>query len=723
MIKRFTLLFMLLGACCLASAANYLTFTAEEDNSSFYPELKPYIEENTEFADNPPSIQYSLDDGGTWTEFQFPKDEPVVLAKKGDKVLLRGNNSHGLSPEFQHYVQFVMTGSIAASGNIQTLIDTTGESLKALPFEYLFKDCTSLTKAPDLPATVLTENCYYEMFSGCTNLTQAPKTLPATQARFGCYNKMFEGCTSLTKTPELFAFADSEFDNEESYTKMFSGCTSLSEIRVNFTEWPECYDWVDDVAPTGTFICPNGLPLEYGASRIPKGWTVNRPANYLTFTAETDSSTFSIFNELDVVSRQYIPDIQYSMDNGETWDTLPVRESILLAKKGDKALLRGDNPHGFSKDLSNYTYFQMTGSIAASGSVMSLIDNTGESVTLPDSSGFFNLFAGCSSLTQAPKLPATQLSRYCYRGMFERCSGLTKAPKLPATTLEEGCYMGMFAECTSLTQAPELPAATLAEYCYARMFSECSSLTQAPELPATELDKNCYRMMFDRCSSLTQAPELSATTLAEECYAGMFSNCTSLTQAPKLPATTLAEECYVGMFLGCASLTEAPELPATTLARNCYMQMFKECSNLSYIKVNFTQWPELLLECSTRLDDDTPCDTTYMGWVADVAPTGTFVCPEALPEEYGPQRIPQGWTVKAFGGVGTENFSSTGLAIWNEGRTLFVRGAEGLVEVYNLNGQLLRAAQGKDNETIRFIMPAEGMFVVKTETKSVKVIL
>ena len=112
-----------------------------------------------------------------------------------------------------------------------------------------------------------------------------------------------------------------------------------------------------------------------------------------------------------------------------------------------------------------------------------------------------------------------------------------------------------------------------------------------------------------------------------------------------------------------------------------------------------------------------------MGWVDGVAPTGTFVCPKALPEEYGPQRIPQGWRVEAFGGVGTENFSSTGLAIWNEGRTLFVRGAEGLVEVYDLNGKLLRSAQGRENETVRFVLPGKGTYVVKTETKSVKVIL
>ena len=37
----------------------------------------------------------------------------------------------------------------------------------------------------------------------------------------------------------------------------------------------------------------------------------------------------------------------------------------------------------------------------------------------------------------------------------------------------------MFIGCTSLTQAPVLPAETLAEDCYYNMFTKCTSLTNA----------------------------------------------------------------------------------------------------------------------------------------------------------------------------------------------------------------------------------------------------
>ena len=147
-------------------------------------------------------------------------------------------------------------------------------------------------------------------------------------------------------------------------------------------------------------------------------------------------------------------------------------------------------------------------------------------------------------------------------------------------TMAKFCYSQMFYGCTSLTQAPELPATTLAYYCYSQMFSGCTSLTQAPELPATTLAKSCYFSMFSNCTALTQAPTLPATTLEADCYSNMFYGCTSLTQAPALTATTLTEGCYGGMFSGCTALTQAPALPATTLENACYRSMFQGCTSL-----------------------------------------------------------------------------------------------------------------------------------------------
>ena len=329
-------------------------------------------------------------------------------------------------------------------------------------------------------------------------------------------------------------------------------------------------------------------------------------ANYLTFTAEADNSAFGIKNE-----GGNDPQIEYSLNKGKSWKSLKADTLISLRRKGKKALLRSMNPEGFSRKgrtkETAYTYFVMTGSIAASGSVMSLLDGKGETTAIPSMYCFFRLFHRCKSLTQAPELPATTLKGLCYCEMFKGCtsltqapqlpaqkleircyremflgdSSLTQAPQLPATSLALFCYENMFGGCTDLTQAPELPATALEDYCYVGMFSGCTSLTQAPQLPATQLASSCYEGMFRECTSLTQAPELPATTLAEDCYKSMFKFCSSLRQAPQLPATSLTKGCYDNMFGGCKSLTQAPELPATSLAERCYAEMFWECTSLT----------------------------------------------------------------------------------------------------------------------------------------------
>ena len=153
----------------------------------------------------------------------------------------------------------------------------------------------------------------------------------------------------------------------------------------------------------------------------------------------------------------------------------------------------------------------------------------------------------------------------------------------------DSCYYYLFDSCKSLTHAPDLPATKLTKQCYAHMFSNCTSLVHAPKLPATALAELCYYWMFYKCASLASEPELPATTLAEQCYSRMFSNCTSLVHAPKLPATVLAKYCYSNMFEECSSLISLPELPATTLANYCYTSMFRECSN---IKMSVTQTGE-----------------------------------------------------------------------------------------------------------------------------------
>ena len=245
-------------------------------------------------------MKYSYD-AKTWT--QWSDNTEITLTNVGDYIYVKGNNSLGLSKDGSNYIKFVMTGKIAAGGNINSLLDNNdGSSITVIPSGYcymcLFQNCSSLTTAPELPATTLKASCYQSMFENCTLLTKTPK-LPATTISTWCYYFMFKGCTSLTTVSQLPAITLQDicyagmFENCTSlttspeliattlasycYSAMFRGCTSLNNIKLAYTgNFNADYfsNWVDGVSATGDFYY-NGTDTTTGTSAIPTGWTIH----------------------------------------------------------------------------------------------------------------------------------------------------------------------------------------------------------------------------------------------------------------------------------------------------------------------------------------------------------------------------------------------------------------------------------------------------------------
>ena len=226
----------------------------------------------------------------------------------------------------------------------------------------------------------------------------------------------------------------------------------------------------------------------------------------LTLTATADNSSVAL-KKVGKVYNTY----EYKLNDG-AWTpyTLTTSGVAIPLNAGDKIQWRCTNRPTTTFGPAVYVQFVMTGKIEASNPVTSMVLYTLDPSSLGGyHSACYNLFSGCTSLTQAPELPATTLpggflSYGCYRSMFKGCTSLTRAPVLPATTLAYSCYNSMFSGCTSLTQAPLLPSTTLAQYCYYNMFSGCTSLTQAPVLPATTLADGCYQSMFQGCTNLSE---------------------------------------------------------------------------------------------------------------------------------------------------------------------------------------------------------------------------
>lgn len=243
--------------------------------------------------------------------------------------------------------------------------------------------------------------------------------------------------------------------------------------------------------------------------------------NYLTFEAlEAGTFTMEIPSE---VRTQHLTSVSYSIDNGETWTTTNVDDTVQTIttpsiSKGGKVLWKGLGTTYNDVQSGAPSIFSSTGKFNVSGNIMSLLygDNFENQTTFAADTAhnFGSLFYRCETLLSAENLvlTATTLTPYCYEHMFSCCSWLAKAPELRATTLAEGCYQNMFEVCMHLYQAPKLSATTLAYDCYDNMFCGCTRLINAPVLPATTLATRCYNGMFQGCISLSYIKAMFTTT-------------------------------------------------------------------------------------------------------------------------------------------------------------------------------------------------------------------
>ena len=223
-----------------------------------------------------------------------------------------------------------------------------------------------------------------------------------------------------------------------------------------------------------------------------------RAKPYLTF-----SSPNSFTLKVNDATKHWDGTLEYSTD-ASAWSTWDGTTTLSSATSGsDNVLyLRGTGNTVITGGNSNYKWVLTGSDISCIGNIENLLD-----------------YATVESGVH-PTMAAS-----CYEPMFDGCTSLTQAPALPATTLAEGCYASMFSGCTSLTQAPALPAATLADYCYYGMFNGCTSLklsstktgeyTQEYRIPTTGTGttaSNALTNMFAVTGgTFTGTPEINTT--------------------------------------------------------------------------------------------------------------------------------------------------------------------------------------------------------------------
>ncbi len=251
---------------------------------------------------------------------------------------------------------------------------------------------------------------------------------------------------------------------------------------------------------------------------------------------EINANEDSLFKLVNIGDNE--PNLFFSYDKYNWF--LYVYQTQLSINKGKSLYLKGDNL-SWSKSLDKYSYFDITGNISVSGSVMNLLDN-------------------------GAKTSQSALPPYCFFSLFNNCRALKNI------------------------DANFLPSPIAPHRCYSCMFSGCSLLSNSPSLPATLICSNCYSFMFEDCKSLLVPPQLPASVLAESCYEFMFSGCSSLLVFPYLPAEQLSEYCYYGMFCGCERIVRGV-LPGEYLAKGCYDYIFYNCKGLVYVNIGYKDTP------------------------------------------------------------------------------------------------------------------------------------
>ena len=452
-------------------------------------------------------------------------------------------------------------------------------------YSYMFSNCESLVQVPVLPATTLAERCYLSMFDWCSSLTTAP-ALPATTIAYDCYAYMFRGCTSLTQAPALPATTL----GYSCYREMFRDCTSLTTAP--------------SILPATTLTIGCYLAMFGNCSEL-------TTAPELPATVLIDSCYSGMFS--GCTNLNYIKclatDISAFRCTADWVDG--VASAGTFVKDISMADWLIDNVNGIPSGWTienegvDYSQIPLTFEILSDGNIVWKTDSSKYSSTIEYSKDSGNTWTSITSTTAGIAISVVSGDTVQFRGDNTAYNFAVGGNNFTDSTVS-------FKLCGNIMSLID-----------STNFSGLTTLTK----------NRTFTNLFSSCSALTDASNLvlPATTLTNSCYANMFANCTSLTTAPALPATTLADSCYYSMFFN-TGLRTAPTLPATALAEYCYQYMFKYCANLNYVKC---------------LATDLSATNCTLGWLASVAPTGTFVKDANM--NYwgiGIDGIPNNWTVE-----------------------------------------------------------------------------
>lgn len=459
---------------------------------------EPFYVEDASGASNTLSIKKSAksaptltiqksSDGVNWSSMGTTSTTTITATVPANgKLYLRCSANAWASTSY--YNAITASGNFNVGGNIMSLLygsSFTGNE-KVFPtantytLASIFYNSSKLLSSEKLllPATTLTDYCYYSLFYGCTLLTTAPE-LPATTLAPYCYSASFRGCTSLTTAPTLPATTLAE----NCYHTLFFGCSSLNYIKcfaTDLTGSGYTSSWVSNVSSSGTFVGNKDGSWTRGTDGIPTGWIFNEiydrsdiTLEYFTIVNPNDTNiTLSkTAVKVDTTYNVNYPtlNLYYSYDK-ETWTSFSssatvYANSVLYLKGNNKALTAYKSGYGrgaYSLRCNGNFYVRGNISSLLQGDTFAFYDPF---VKFTDQNAspnclFGGLFKSSTNLVDASNLyiGGKQMYNYCDLGeTFYGCTKLVSGPKIEIqNTSVNGSARNIFGYCTSLIEVTML---------------------------------------------------------------------------------------------------------------------------------------------------------------------------------------------------------------------------------------------------------------------------
>lgn len=620
-------------------------------------------------------VEYKINDGSWTTYASWPANAasitsgtgnwPVTFGDAihvtaGDKVSFRGDNASYYGNGSGYECHITSTADVYVYGNMMSLVNSTDfASLTTLTGEWnfaklfriegaspwsapvtnttikshptndivlpattltnycyygLFAGCSEITRAPALPATTMKNGCYAEMFRAtsivgapalpttvfqpyssdaegehgsidcymqmfldCTSLTVAP-ALPATTLAHGVYQNMFKGCTSLVNAPTLPA--TDLTGGDQCYTAMFKGCTSLAIAPALPATTLDSYCYMEMFSGCTSLVNAPELPATTLAEdcyhRMFEGCTSLKKAPVLPAATIISQTYGGMFD--GCTSLNYVKCLATNItDTSHGEDATTDCWLYNVAPTG--VFVKADEADWSVKTKTG----EAINGIPAGWTVKTVSDETAEMTAVP-----LTLEAIEEGTTISIANPLGLTIEYSTNGGTTWTSAsaapITISGIAAGTLVQLRGNNAAYATSTGNSNSTII-SSDKAVYVYGNVMSliNSTSFASLKELTADYAFANLFYYSTQN-STITSHPYkalvLPATKLTRYCYANMFRMCRKVSIAPLLPATTLTEGCYNLMFWGCNTMLSAPELPATSLADYCYTGMFGYCTKL-----------------------------------------------------------------------------------------------------------------------------------------------